>query len=239
MNTYFDYVRFEEVSDIEEAKARITTTESVVANINGKTQAYISKTANVPGASAAIVLNAVNDAGQATSDIALVAGRIQLRNNDANGALAPGGIYVGGGKTIVDGTLIARNGVLVGNALLSYQIASFDRSVTDGTPVSFGVDLGRAPSVSFGPCPVALNAGEVWQPVADNLTSTGFTPRLRILSAPQSASQSTGAFSNTGTSQFDADRSAKPNASDGKYTFTVNLQAQAYAYGSGRNEIQR
>lgn len=215
-------------------EARVSTNEGAIAAANGKLTAWSEKTVSAGAGQAAIRMMATDVNGNATSNIILSAGQIALINADT-GTNAAGGLYVSGGQVIVDGTLTARSGIYVGNSKLPIQIAAFDRAVSDGTVVSFGYDLGRIPSVTFGPCPVTLTTDEVYAPYAENLTSTGFTARLIIKGQPVSASQSTGAFGNNGDGSWQASTSGKPKAGNGQYTVNISVSAQAYAYNSGTN----
>lgn len=210
-------------------ESRVSAQEGATSNLATKvSSAWSEKTVSAGSSAATITMRALDDNGVATSDVTLAASRIALRNVDS-GAVVKGGMVISGGAAVFDGAITAAGGILVGTGKLKVQVASQDYSVSNGDQVSFGYDLGRAPSVTFGPCPVALNSGEIYSPYALNLTSTGFTANLVIIAAPQSQGQSTGAFSNSGSNQYDASKSGKANAANGQYTLTVNLSATANA----------
>ncbi|APX65592.1 hypothetical protein AV944_06735 [Sphingomonas sp. LK11] len=208
--------------------ARVTTTEGAVATLNGKTEAYFEKVASVPGADAFITAKAKNDNGVATSNVAIGGTSIALYNTE-NGA-AKRAMFLSGGNAVFDGSITATTGIIVGTGKLKVQIAATDYAVVHDQYVSFGYDLGRAPSVTFGPCPVGLNTGEVYAPYAAELSSTGFRAKLLINAAPQSTAQSTGAFANQGGNIYQVSKGGRPNAANGQYTFVINLSANGYAY---------
>lgn len=211
--------------------ARVSSTESTVANINGKTQAYFSKTASVPGAEAFIVAQAINDSGQATSSVAIGGNSIALYNN-ADGSTRRA-MYLAGGNATFDGFITARSGIRIGDGQWSIAVAPKDFGVSNGQAVSYGYDLGRIATVTFGACPVALNAGEVYRAYATNNTSTGFTAVCEIVSAPSSSNQSVGpGYSVNGAQAFDVGKGS-PDATNGIYNFTVTGTIQAYAYNDG------
>lgn len=211
--------------------ARVSSTESTVANINGKTQAYFSKTASVPGAEAFIVAQAINDSGQATSSVAIGGNSIALYNN-ADGSTRRA-MYLAGGNATFDGFITARSGIRIGDGQWSIAVAPKDFGVSNGQAVSYGYDLGRIATVTFGACPVALNAGEVYRAYATNNTSTGFTAVCEIVSAPSSSNQSVGpGYSVNGAQAFDVGKGS-PDATNGIYNFAVTGTIQAYAYNDG------
>lgn len=211
--------------------ARVESSEGAIATIDGKTQAYFEKKASVPGAEAFISAVAKNDNGVATSNVAIGGTSIALYNTE-NGT-AKRAMYLGGGAAIFDGSITATTGIIVGTGKLKVQIAATDYAVVHDQYVSFGYDLGRAPSVTFGPCPVGLNTGEVYAPYAAELSSTGFRAKLLINSAPQSSAQATGAFANQGGNIFQVSKGGRPNAANGQYSFVINLSAYGYAYTDG------
>jgi len=212
--------------------ARVTSTESTVANINGKTQAYFSKTASVPGAEAFIMATALNDAGVATSNVAIGGSQIALYNTSDGSARRA--MFLAGGNATFDGTITARTGVRIGDGTWSLAVSPRDFQVSNGQAVSYGTTLDRTPSITFGPCPVALNANEVYRAYAANATTTGFTAVCEIVGAPVSANQSVGpGYQVAGNQAYDVGKGT-PDATNGQYTFNVygSIVARAY-YESG------
>jgi hypothetical protein len=211
--------------------ARVQTVETTTATTAGRTEAFASKTVSVPGASAAIILNAKDDNGVLTSNVALIAQRIALINS-ANGGILPGGLYVSGGQVVVDGALQVNTGILVGNGKLKVAIATTDYSVTDGQSVDFGYDLGRTPSVSFGACPIPISSSEIYSPFAE-ATSTGFVARLRIKGSPTNVAKSAN-FVATVANDLTADKTDQAKAYDNIYSISIagTVSADSY-YDSG------
>ncbi|WP_147276203.1 hypothetical protein [Sphingomonas aracearum] len=208
--------------------ARVASVESTTATINGKTQAYFSKTASVPGATAFIAAQALNDQGQATSDVAIGGSMIALYNTQDGSAKRA--MYLTGGNAVFDGQITARTGVRVGTGTFALALAPADFPVSNGTVINYGYDLGRVPAITFGACPIALNPGEVYQAYAENASSTGFTARLLIQSAPVSSNQSVGpGYSVNGSQAYDIGKGT-PDASNGSYTFNCYGTLTAYGY---------
>lgn len=214
---------------IDGLEARVSTNEGAIATANGKLTAWSERSVTAGGATATVIMKSTDANGVATSDIALAASRIALLNTETGG-ISKGGMVMSGGNAVFDGSITANGGILVGNGKLKVQVQAQDYAVSHGQRVDFGYDLGRAPNITFGPCPVALNNGEVYAPYASDVSATGFTAQLVINSAPQSSGQSTGAFANQGNNTWDGGKQGKPNAASGTYTLTVNLQAAATAY---------
>lgn len=209
--------------------ARVTSTETAVADATTKlAQARFEKRASVPGADAFISAVATNDNGQATSNVAIGGTQIALYNTE-NGT-AKRAMFLGGGAAVFDGSITANGGILVGTGKLKVQVQAQDYAVSHDQYVSFGYDLGRAPSISFGPCPVQLATDEVYAPYAAEVSATGFRAKLVINSAPQSSAQSTGSFANQGSNIFQVARGGRSKSANGNYTVTVNLSATAFAY---------
>lgn len=209
-------------------EARVSTNEGAIATVAGKTEAYFEKKASVPGADAFISAVAKNDNGVATSNVAIGGTSIALYNTENN--TAKRAMFLGGGQAVFDGSITANGGILVGTGKLKVQVQAQDYAVSHDQYVSFGYDLGRAPTVTFGPCPVALNSGEVYAPYAAELSASGFRAKLLINAAPQSAAQSTGAFGNQGGNVWQTSRGGRPLSANGSYTVTVNLSAVAASY---------
>ncbi len=229
-------VRIATASEIAAGKvqgigARVTTAEGTLATINGKTQAYFSKSVSVPGAEAFITANAINDSGQATSNVAIGGNSIALYNT-ADGS-ARRAMYLAGGNATFDGFITARSGVRIGDGSWQIAVSPKDFNVSNGSNISYGYDLGRTPTITFGPCPVSLNAGEVYRAYAANSTSTGFTAVCEIVSAPTSSNQSVGpGSSSNGAQAYDVGKGTA-NATNNVYNFAVSGNVQAYAYNDG------
>ncbi|ATI54180.1 hypothetical protein CP552_00210 [Sphingomonas melonis] len=223
-------IKAQKVSDAN-ITARVSSVESTTATVNGKTQAYFSKSVSVPGAQAFITAQALNDAGQATSDVAIGGNSIALYNT-ADGT-ARRAMYLAAGNATFDGFITARSGIRIGDGQWSIAVSPKDFSVSNGTYVSYGYDLGRVPTVTFGPAPIALNAGEVYRAYAANSTSTGFTAVCEIVSAPTSSNQSVGpGYSVNGAQAFEVGKGTA-DATNGVYNFSVSGTVQAYAYSDG------
>ena len=223
-------IKAQKVSDAN-IMARVASVESTTATVNGKTQAYFSKSVSVPGAQAFITAQALNDAGQATSDVAIGGNSIALYNT-ADGT-ARRAMYLAAGNATFDGFITARSGIRIGDGQWSIAVSPKDFSVSNGTYVSYGYDLGRVPTVTFGPAPIALNAGEVYRAYAANSTSTGFTAVCEIVSAPTSSNQSVGpGYSVNGAQAFEVGKGTA-DATNGVYNFSVSGTVQAYAYSDG------
>lgn len=218
---------------VDDLTARMMTVEGVAARADGRTAAYFEKRASVPGAQAAVVMKAVNDNGVATSDVALIAGKVALQS--ITGEVVKGGLTVQGSDTIIDGMLTATTGIKVGSGKLKVAIAPTDYAVSNDESVTFGFTFDRPPSITFGPCPVALGQSEVYRAYAD-VSTTGFVAHLVVDTAPQSTAQSTGAFINMGGAVFEADASGKPKAANGEYTIPVSVYITNRAYAA--NELQ-
>lgn len=213
------------------AEAKVEVHEGAIAALNGKTVAYFTRTATVPGAEASFAAIATNEQGVATSNIALSAANIALYNNQDGSQKRA--MYLAGGNATFDGMITARSGIRIGEGQWSIAVTPKDFQVSNGTGVSYGYDLGRVPTVTFGPCPISLNSGEVYRAYAANATSTGFTAVCEIVGSPVSSNQNSGAGSSTsGSQQFDVGKST-PDASNSQYTFTASGSIQAYAYYDG------
>jgi hypothetical protein len=91
--------------------------------------------------------------------------------------------------------------------------------VADGDVVSFGVNLGGLPSLTFNANNlVALQSGQTYQLYAENLTSTGFTARLKVSTPSAPANFNLTAATQPGSGpQFQMDKGSSPDSSDGNY----------------------
>lgn len=219
--------------------ARLVSTEGVVAGIDGRTQAYWAVSANAGGTSASIEARATsNPDGSTSSRVGVVAEEFSVTNTSAG--IRRKVLSVIGQEVLINGNLAASAGVFLGSgAKWAYQLQTKTFAVRDGTVVAFGVDLGRIPAIDFSTIGLAaLAQDETYKLYADNLTSTGFTARLRI-STPGAASaydltQST--TPGSGPTRQIA-RGSNPQANSGNYTFTIGGTYTGYAYDS--NEALR
>lgn len=214
--------------------ARLVSTEGVVAGIDGRTQAYWAVSANAGGTSASIEARATsNPDGSTSSRVGVVAEEFSVTNTSAG--IRRKVLSVIGQEVLINGNLAASAGVFLGSgAKWAYQLQTKTFAVSDGTVVAFGVDLGRIPAIDFSTIGLAaLAQDETYKLYADNLTSTGFTARLRI-STPGAASaynltQSTAPGSGP-TRQIA--RGSNPQANSGNYTFLIGGTYTGYAYDS-------
>lgn len=159
----------------------VTTLQSAVAGIDGRTQAYWSVSADAGGTAASIEARAVsNPDGSTSSRVGVVAEEFSVTNSAAG--VRRRVLSVTGSEVLINGNLAASAGVFLGNGTKwAYQLRTKNFAVSDGTVVDFGVDLGSVPTVDFSTVGLApLAAGETYRLYADNLTPTGFVARLRI-----------------------------------------------------------
>ena len=91
--------------------AKVSTLEGTVADQTGKLTAYFSKTASVPGADATVEIVATNASGQPTSNVALTATTISLKNK-ADGRVIPA-LTAEGGNVIIANDLVGGNGRII------------------------------------------------------------------------------------------------------------------------------
>lgn len=110
-----------------------------------------------------------------------------------------------------------------------------DFQVGDGDVVSFGTTLDRLPSMNWQKNNlVALNSGETYRLYPENLSTTGFTARLHIITpaAPSNYLLTTSTAPGSGPTR-QIDKSAYPDATDGNYTLTFSGTVTLLGSGVG------
>ncbi|MDO1559832.1 hypothetical protein Q0812_10380 [Brevundimonas sp. 2R-24] len=216
---------YNEASTLTTTVARVSTSETAISDLTGRTMARWSIGTSVPGSAAFITAQAETTPGAApTSNVAIGARAIQLYNQVGDEWLPA--LTVSGGNATFAGRLNAGTSISVGSGSWPVALASKDFVVTDGTVVSFGTDLGQIPALSFSTLGLAaLSSGETYNLYADSLTSTGFTARLKINTpgSPSSYNLTTDTTPGSGPTR-QIDKGANPDATGGIYTLTVSGQ---------------
>ncbi len=218
---------------IPSLNASVSTLQSAVATIDGRTQAYWAVSANAGGTSASIEARATtNPDGSTSSKVGVVAEEFSVTNTA--GGVRRRVLSVLGRDVIIDGNLTASSGVFLGSgAKWAYQLKTKTFSVSDGQTVSFGLDLGAVPTVDFSSIGLApLAAGETYRLYADSLTATGFVARLRIVTPGTASSYnvSNSTAPGSGPTRQLARGEGNPEANGGNYTLTVGGTYTGYAY---------
>lgn len=108
-----------------------------------------------------------------------------------------------------------------------------DFKVSDGEVVSFGTTLDGLPNLSWQRDNLApLGTGETYNIYAQNLTTTGFTARLRINvpAVPTNYSKTSDVAGASGEPTRVIDKSSDPNSQDGIYTISYSGTATLYGF---------
>lgn len=197
-------------------EATVSTHSSAIATLNGAVATHETLVAASGSFPAIMRLKA----GVGGSNIALAAEALYLLNY-INGVLVPA-LTVEGGNAVLAGGLQVGAFIRLGSGTgWPVALKTQDFSVSDGTVVSFGTDLGALPSVDFSQTGLAaLAAGETYQLYTDGLSATGFTARLKI-SVPGTVTNydlTVDTVPGSGPTR-QIDKASNPDSTSGNYTF--------------------
>jgi len=230
---------------IDALKATVGIYSKAISDLEGKTQAYM-KIAATAGtfAESFIKLEAETGPDTNTSSLALGAQEIHLYNTGNQTYKRV--MSVTNGNAEFTGGLTAGTYIRLGTGTLwNIQLQQKDFKVSDGEVVSFGVDLGNIPQVTFNYDNCSpLGTNETYAFWAENLTPTGFTARLRKITPMTpvfyqfNMEMSTG----TGPSKW-MSKEPNPDSTDGTYrlffsgyiTDTPMVYYEGNPYGPGYN----
>lgn len=204
--------------------AQVQTTASTVAGIDGRTQAYWETVANAgANATAFIQAKAKSADGVSDSTVAMGAKEIHLYNQ-ADGGFKKALSIVGGNAEFTGGLSAGAYIRLGSGAQWNVALRQQDFAVYDGQVVSFGTNLGNLPQLSFAGNNLApLSSGQTYSLYAENLTPTGFTARLRIITPAAPANFNLGPGSNPGSGPtYQIDKAGNPDSQDGTYNLVFN-----------------
>lgn len=172
--------------------------------------------------------------GTVDSNVGIGARRFEV-SNPIDGVWSKA-LEIVGGVVTVFGDLDALGAMRFGTRRIAVALQSFSvANLSDGDTVSFGGDLTNIPDYEFstsGLDPLAV--GEEYDLTLTGLTSSGATVRAKIIGGGSPTSYSDGG-STSGSGAEPDEVLHKGNAADatnGNYTFTVNVQA-TYVGGIG------
>jgi hypothetical protein len=230
-------------TDIATLQASVSVQSGVLVNLQGRALAYLQQTVNAgSSATAFLELRAEASFGAGTtSNVALGAREVHVYTEAAGGGWRKT-LSISGNDVLIDGNLTATAGMFLGSGTLwRPALAMRDFQVTDGTPVTFGLNIGTGTLFTFrGDNLAPLNTGETYKLYADAVTGTGFTPRLRIATPGATTSYSLTVDTVPGTGPTrQIDKAANPDASNNVYrlrfqgTFTATATQTGGSGGSG------
>lgn len=132
-----------------------------------------------------------------------------------------------GGNAILSGGLLAGTFIKLGNGQgWDVALASKAFDCIDGTVVSFGTSLPNSPIIQFPATGLdALGTGETYNLYADNVTNSGFTARLKIITPGTSTPKTQGGAVTSGTGPgYQMTKTDGTLSTFGNYTFRVYVQ---------------
>jgi hypothetical protein len=215
--------------------ARVTTTEVAFADLEGSVYAQWGVTLDVNGRMSS--LTAFNDG--TTSSFKFLADEFSVYNGTSDDPIFE---IAGGNIRMVAARveIIAEGGTMLlpgGEGVWEVALQSRDFTVTDGDTIDFGTDLGAIPEFTFNSLGLdALAAGESYNLYTSDLTTTGATINLRIVTPGSSALSTT---SGTTTVQgsgptMQVGKVDTEDAYNGYYTVSCRVSIrQYYSYSTG------
>lgn len=226
----------------------LSTLSSTVGGHTGSISALNTTTADHTSALAEIAVLATVDgliAGYkisndgTTADFTVLAPVFKVQDTLNATGVAPFEVRNGGVrmKAATVDRLNATASITVGTANLRVAVQPFDLSVTDGTVVSFGYDLGYNPNLTFSSLGLAPTAsGENYQLYADSLSPTGFIARLKISTpgTPTDVNYGPTGYSSDGTRPFYYVLT-DGTSSSGTYSVRCTGNIQSYFYNDSYN----
>lgn len=217
--------------DVGTLQATVSTQATAITTLQGRSAAYLTQTVQAGiGAAAFVELRAETSPGSVTSSVAIGAREFHVYN-DGDGGFKRA-LSVSNGDTIIYGSLTTNAGIYLGTGT-KWQFALRQKvmSVTDGTPVSYGANIGAADFVFQGDNLAPLSSGETYKLYADAQTGTGFTPRLRIVTPGTTSTITLNVDTTPGTGPTrQINKGANADSATGIYrlSFEVSLTANAF-----------
>lgn len=240
---WFDFVGIRPANDAERAtmtvlpslQASVSSNSAAVTTLQGRALAYWQQVVNAGAAGAFIEARAEASYGAgATSSVSIGAREVHIYNQVAT--LYQKALSIQSGNVIIYGNLTAAGGIFLGNGNIwrvQYQSKYF--AASDGQNVAFGADLGNVPKFVFLADNLApLAANETYKLYADQVSSTGFIPRLRI--ATPGAATSYNLTNDTvpgGVPTRQIDKAGNPDSPNNVYNLTFSGTVRGYAYNNG------
>lgn len=216
--------------------ARVTTSETAFADLTGRVEATWGVTLDINGRVTGLYAHADED----TTTFKFLTDVFQIYNGSSD---EPVFEVAGDNVRIVAERveIIAEGGTMQlpsgdGN-VWEVALQSRDFTVTDGDTIDFGTDLGAIPTVTFTAIGLdALAAGEAYNLYADDITTTGCTARLRIVtpgSSAESVTAGTTTYQGSGPT-MQVDKVDTEDAYNGYYTIAFEVRInQYYFYATG------
>ena len=209
---------------VDALTSTVSTYSGAISDLNGKTSAYLTLgVSSGTFAEAFVKIQSTTSPGVTTSSLALGAQEIHLYNTGTGGYRRT--LSIVNGNAEFTGGLSAGTYIRLGNGVQwNVALQARDFAVTDGQVVNFGTDLNNIPSLNWQYNNLApLGTGETYNVYAENLTSTGFTARLkkRVPQSPTYYSLTVDSAPGTGPTR-QIDKASNPDASDGFYRMTIN-----------------
>lgn len=202
--------------------ATVTSQAGTLATLEGRSLAYWQQTVQAGlgnGATAFVTLQAESSWGAgAVSTIAMGAQEFRIYNPLNNGNWQPV-LSVTSGQVSVSGNLAVGAGIFLGSgSLWSVALKGKDFVVSDGTVVSYDINLGNVPLMDFSTIGLApLATGETYLLYGDNSSPTGFTARLKI-QVPGTTVANNLTVDTAGTPTRQIDKTGMANAANNIYT---------------------
>ncbi len=226
-----------ETGKISNLTARVSTVEGVAATAAGRTEAYFTKEVVAGGAAAFISARAKDVNGAYTSDVAIGASTISLYNQTTGGYKLA--MQLAGGNAVFTGSLNVGATIRLGSGQ-GWPVALAQRSfnVKDNDYLAFGTDLGNVPDILFQRNNfLPISSTQTYQVYMENLTSTGGTVRVKIITpaAPTNVNLTNSTAPGSGPSR-QIEKGSNPDSTDGNYNVTITVSGTAYYYstnGSG------
>lgn len=221
-------------------QATVSTQSAAITTLQGEAKAYWQVEGNA-GTEALFFISARARAAYGdtpTSSVSFGAREVHIYN--PAGANWKKALSVFGGNVVLSGGLTAGAFIRLGSGEgWPVALQARDFLAADGDTVSFGTTLDSLPKLDFDDAGLAaLGSGETYNLYAENLTTTGFTARLKIATPGGTTNYSKTASTTPGTGPtIQIDKGADPDSDSGDYTFsfsgTVTVFNVFYSSGGG------
>lgn len=221
-------------------QATVSTQSAAITTLQGEAKAYWQVEGNA-GTEALFFISArarTNYGDTPSSSVSFGAREVHIYN--PSGSNWKKALSVFGGNVVLSGGLTAGAFIRLGSGEgWPVALQARDFLAADGDTVSFGTTLDSLPKLDFDTIGLApLGSGETYNLYAENLTTTGFTARLKISTPGSATNYSKTASTTPGTGPtIQIDKGADPDSDDGNYTFsfsgTVTVFNTYYSSGGG------
>lgn len=229
-NIQYLLYKLEDITDLAPVEAAVKNEAGAIVEVGKRAMAFAQQTVNAGADSTAFVqLKAETAPGAVTSNVSLGARELHMYNPGPSGDAWVRALSITGGNAELTGGLRAGTYIRLGSGVAwNVALQPKDFAAYDGQVISFGVNLGNVPALQFALNNLAaLAAGETYSVYAENLTSTGFTLRAKIITPATPANYSVTNDVDVSTTYGTVNRSVgnggNPASATGNYTFSLQI----------------